>query len=184
MGICNKVAGLFFSVCLWYNGTFLNEMKYSQNLTLTELESFRTRVCGRKATSGRCENGECCPFSHCISWNRRNPFEKNYQPTICPDVMFSVKGGKMCVKNSCPRGRSYTYSHTKEEQMYHPSVYKSRACRDWPRCEKYFCPFGEFRFNLQRSVNKDKTQHTEKKSYARKSVRGKLPHQNTPRCAT
>jgi len=33
------------------------------------------------------------------------------------------------------------FAHTKEEQMYHPLVYKTQLCRDWPKCNKHFCPF-------------------------------------------
>jgi len=47
----------------------------------------------------------------------------------------------MRVTNHCHRGRMCMFSHTKEEQMYHPLVYKTQLCRDWPSCNKHFCPF-------------------------------------------
>jgi len=47
----------------------------------------------------------------------------------------------MRVTNHCHRGRMCMFAHTKEEQMYHPLVYKTQLCRDWPKCNKHFCPF-------------------------------------------
>lgn len=114
--------------------------------TLTSMDNeqlgrFRTRICYNKSTSGRCDVQEKCPFSHCLSWHRRNPYEYAYRPTLCPNVNFSTQGGRMRVKNYCRRGRTCMFSHTKEEQMYHPMVYKTQQCRDFPSCKKHFCPF-------------------------------------------
>ena len=47
----------------------------------------------------------------------------------------------MRVKSWCKRGRSCLFSHTKEEQMYHPEVYKTLLCKNYPDCDKIFCPF-------------------------------------------
>lgn len=116
----------------------------SQNMNDEELARFRTQICPKKASgqSGECEFGLQCQYSHCISWSRRPPHISGYRPTLCPNVIFSIgTDRKMRVKNYCKRGRSCLYSHTKEEQMYHPRIYKTMPCRDWPYCKKYFCPF-------------------------------------------
>lgn len=47
----------------------------------------------------------------------------------------------MKVTNQCKTGRRCEFAHTKEEQMYHPVIYKTKICREWPNCTKYFCPF-------------------------------------------
>uniref|UniRef100_A0A0G4I6L4 C3H1-type domain-containing protein n=1 Tax=Chromera velia CCMP2878 TaxID=1169474 RepID=A0A0G4I6L4_9ALVE len=47
----------------------------------------------------------------------------------------------MRVHNHCKRGRLCMYSHSKEEQMFHPTVYKTQPCRDFPNCPRYYCPF-------------------------------------------
>lgn len=118
-------------------------MPLSQNMTRDELLRFRTKKCPRKSSKGVCELEERCPFSHCLSWNRRHPIDSVYRPTLCPDVHFRMVEGKMRVRNFCRRGRVCSYCHTKEEQMYHPLVYKTQLCRDWPQCSKAYCPFGE-----------------------------------------
>lgn len=116
----------------------------SQNMNDEELARFRTQICPKKATDDTCLLEERCPFSHCLSWHRRTPQLSGYRPTLCPNVIFSIGNDrKMRVKNFCRRGRQCLYSHTKEEQMYHPLVYKTQLCRDWPGCSKHFCPFSE-----------------------------------------
>lgn len=115
----------------------------SCNMNNKQLEKFRTQICPRKSNHGSCWLEERCPFSHCLSWHRRNPMISGYRPSLCPNVMFCIgPNRKMRVKNHCHRGRLCLFSHTKEEQMYHPLVYKSQLCRDWPDCTKHFCPFG------------------------------------------
>ncbi|OII73409.1 RNA binding domain-containing protein [Cryptosporidium ubiquitum] len=116
-------------------------MPLSQNMSMTELSRFRTRICERKALHGVCELDERCPFSHCLSWHRRNPYEYAYRPNLCPNVVFQNENKKMRVKNYCQRGRMCMFSHTKEEQMYHVLVYKTQLCREYPLCTKHYCPF-------------------------------------------
>lgn len=114
----------------------------SCNMNDKQLAKFRTQICPRKSNHGSCWLEERCPFSHCLSWHRRNPMITGYRPSLCPNVMFCIgPNRKMRVKNHCHRGRLCLFSHTKEEQMYHPLVYKSQLCRDWPECTKHFCPF-------------------------------------------
>ncbi|CEL93282.1 unnamed protein product [Vitrella brassicaformis CCMP3155] len=67
--------------------------------------------------------------------------------------------GKMRVKNFCRRGRMCMYSHSKEEQMFHPLTYKTKLCRDFMSsgaCPRYFCPFAhgdqELRVNVDFKV--------------------------------
>lgn len=110
-------------------------------MSMTELSRFRTRICERKALHGVCELDERCPFSHCLSWHRRNPYEYAYRPNLCPNVVFQNENKKMRVKNYCQRGRMCMFSHTKEEQMYHVLVYKTQLCREYPLCTKHYCPF-------------------------------------------
>jgi hypothetical protein len=115
------------------------------NMNAAQLAKFRTQICQRRSTQGLCFLQEKCPFSHCLSWHRRNPMHTAYRPALCPNVLFTVGADKkMKVKNHCQRGRLCLYSHTKEEQMYHPLIYKSQLCRDWPYCHKQFCPFGKY----------------------------------------
>ncbi|KAH8738811.1 hypothetical protein FG386_002266 [Cryptosporidium ryanae] len=116
-------------------------MPLSQNMSMSELSRFRTRICERKALHGVCELDERCPFSHCLSWHRRNPYEYAYRPNLCPNVVFQNENRKMRVKNYCQRGRMCMFSHTKEEQMYHVLVYKTQLCREYPLCTKHYCPF-------------------------------------------
>ncbi|KAH7647229.1 hypothetical protein FG379_002372 [Cryptosporidium bovis] len=116
-------------------------MPLSQNMSMSELSRFRTRICERKALHGVCELDEKCPFSHCLSWHRRNPYEYAYRPNLCPNVVFQNENKKMRVKNYCQRGRMCMFSHTKEEQMYHVLVYKTQLCREYPLCTKHYCPF-------------------------------------------
>lgn len=107
-----------------------------------ELGRFRTQICPDKA-DGECPLEESCSFSHCLSFHRRPPYQTGYSHTLCPNVIFSVgkKDRRMKVKSFCKRGRQCLFSHTKEEQMYHPVIYKTMSCRDWPECAKFFCPF-------------------------------------------
>lgn len=52
-----------------------------------------------------------------------------------------VEGEGFNVLNRCEMKRNCQYSHTKEEQLYHPYVYKTQLCRKFPMCYKKFCPF-------------------------------------------
>lgn len=110
-------------------------------LDLFELAVFRTQVCEFKLRGLPCKLDVECTYSHCVSWHRRNPFLVAYKPTICPRLVVNKLNGKLTIRNSCRYGRACPYSHTKEEQMYHPTIYKSRKCKQMEICSKFFCPF-------------------------------------------
>lgn len=113
-----------------------------KSLSLVELSYFRTELCKLKANGGYCYEGERCSLSHCLSWHRRNPFTVSYRSLLCPNTRFwTNESQKMKVKTWCRRGRKCLFSHTKEEQMYHPMIYKTQICRDYPKCQKPYCPF-------------------------------------------
>lgn len=112
-------------------------------LSLVQLSLFRTELCRQKTSSSNCPLRENCPNSHCLSWHRRNPLSYPYRSMLCPNTKFWTEAKRMKVKTWCKRGRSCLFAHTKEEQMYHPTVYKTQVCRDWPGCSKPFCPFGK-----------------------------------------
>eukprot|EP01054_Gregarina_sp_Poly1_P009406 Gregarina_sp_Poly_1__9405@NODE_588_length_7367_cov_108_309726_g454_i0_p3_GENE_NODE_588_length_7367_cov_108_309726_g454_i0NODE_588_length_7367_cov_108_309726_g454_i0_p3_ORF_typecomplete_len371_score41_92zfCCCH/PF00642_24/0_014zfCCCH/PF00642_24/1_2zfCCCH/PF00642_24/40zfCCCH_3/PF15663_5/2_2zfCCCH_3/PF15663_5/0_015zfCCCH_2/PF14608_6/14zfCCCH_2/PF14608_6/4_5zfCCCH_2/PF14608_6/0_15TFIIA/PF03153_13/0_12DUF3363/PF11843_8/0_29Torus/PF16131_5/24Torus/PF16131_5/18Torus/PF16131_5/8_1e03_NODE_588_length_7367 len=112
-----------------------------ESLSLFQLSLFRTELCRLKAGTSYCSLGERCQYSHCLSWHRRNPFLFPYRPLLCPNTRFWTESKRMKVKTWCRRGRHCMFAHTKEEQMYHPLVYKTQVCRDWPGCNKPFCPF-------------------------------------------
>eukprot|EP00923_Selenidium_pygospionis_P009557 GHVN01016371.1.p1 GENE.GHVN01016371.1~~GHVN01016371.1.p1 ORF type:complete len:241 (+),score=8.07 GHVN01016371.1:3-725(+) len=57
----------------------------------------------------------------------------------------------MRVRNRCSNGRNCKFSHTKEEQMYHPFVYKTQLCRDHPNCQKAYCPFAHDLDDMRRT---------------------------------
>lgn len=121
-----------------------DEVALSAHLPTNELVRFRTKLCGRKALYGECGLEDSCPFSHCLSWSRRNPLKHAYRPQLCPNVKFEQIDGKMKVTSNCLRGRMCMYAHTKEEQMYHPLVYKTQLCNFFHQqkgCDKHFCPF-------------------------------------------
>lgn len=117
-------------------------MEKSRCLNEQEILLFRTQPCVHKALKRECVNGDDCSHSHCVSWCRRSPSEYSYSPNLCPFVIFRQEQNRTRVKNFCNLGRSCPYSHTKEEQMYHPVVYKTKICRAWPNCKRVYCPFG------------------------------------------
>lgn len=117
-------------------------MAVSRCLTEEELFFFRTQPCVNKALKRECPNEDDCPHSHCVSWSRRNPAEITYRPGLCSFVIFQRDQNQTRVKNFCNRGRYCPHAHTKEEQMYHPMVYKTKLCRGYPQCSRVYCPFG------------------------------------------
>lgn len=110
------------------------------NLTDQQLADFRTQICAQHK-KGNCANPDRCPDSHCQTWQRRNPYHYNYASKMCPDIEFVKKGNKMTLLGRCTRGRVCTFAHSKEEELYHPSMYKTRMCNAHPYCTRYFCPF-------------------------------------------
>lgn len=110
-------------------------------LTDRELASFRTQPCVHRALKRACPHNDDCFNSHCLSWCRRNPYDIYYKARLCPFVVFRREDTQTRVKNFCNRRRFCPYAHTKEEQMYHPAVYKTKLCRVHPRCSRIYCPF-------------------------------------------
>ncbi|AFZ80751.1 hypothetical protein BEWA_001580 [Theileria equi strain WA] len=109
-------------------------------LTEEELATFRTSFC-TKHHQNKCPNSDSCEKSHCLTWQRRNPFEVDYCPHLCPEIQFVKKSRKMVLYRRCTRGKNCNFAHSKEEELYHPLVYKTKQCSAYPRCSRYFCPF-------------------------------------------
>eukprot|EP00915_Cephaloidophora_sp_WS-2016_P003025 GHVH01004098.1.p1 GENE.GHVH01004098.1~~GHVH01004098.1.p1 ORF type:complete len:805 (+),score=89.44 GHVH01004098.1:294-2417(+) len=146
---------------------FMNNILSSDRLlSIFELSIFRTVLCVSSCDNRRSHN--LCWASHSYDsngnkrWLRRNPFIHNYKHLMCPEIQ-SLKEGmreqnkalgseavphrlsekillqQACFK--CANGMSCNYSHSLEEQMYHPFVYKTQLCNNLPKCERPFCPF-------------------------------------------
>ncbi|KAJ1604905.1 CCCH RNA binding domain-containing protein [Cryptosporidium canis] len=115
-------------------------------LSVEELTRFRTKLCRRSLKDG-CDFGPLrCQYSHNVYWPRRCPFYLSdrtalrYLPDICPDItILDHVTGK--VANFCNRGGYCPYSHSMEEVIYHPLVYKSELCQAFQKgeCKAYYC---------------------------------------------
>lgn len=105
-----------------------------------ELAVFRTRVC-EQHRNGTCRNSDRCPHSHCQTWQRRNPTEYTYSSKLCPEIEFVKRESKMTLVRRCSRGRACCFAHSKEEELYHPTMYKTKMCNSFPYCTRYHCPF-------------------------------------------
>ncbi|EDO05358.1 hypothetical protein BBOV_I002760 [Babesia bovis T2Bo] len=105
-----------------------------------ELASFRTSFCTNHHQN-KCPNSDSCEKSHCLTWQRRNPYEISYCPQLCPEIQFVKKSRKMVLYRRCTRGKNCNFAHSKEEELYHPLVYKTKQCSAYPKCSRYFCPF-------------------------------------------
>ncbi|KAJ1608588.1 CCCH RNA binding domain-containing protein [Cryptosporidium canis] len=129
------------------NNTLANHIYGSEDsnkkhylLTIYELYVFRTVVCSSHL-QGKCEHSDSCPFSHCLTWQRRNPNEHYYSPKLCPEICFVKNNEKMNLIRRCRKGKLCTFAHSKEEQLYHPLMYKTKECSLYPNCNRYYCPF-------------------------------------------
>lgn len=109
-------------------------------LTIYELYAFRSVVCGSHL-QGKCKDSDRCPYSHCLTWQRRNPNEHYYSPKLCPEICFIKNNEKMNLIRRCKKGKLCTFAHSKEEQLYHPLMYKTKECSLYPNCNRYYCPF-------------------------------------------
>ncbi|CUV06125.1 unnamed protein product [Cryptosporidium hominis] len=115
-------------------------------LSIEELTRFRTKLCRRSLREG-CDFGPLrCQYSHNVYWPRRCPFYLSdrsalrYLPDICPDItILDNETGK--VANFCNRGGYCPYSHSMEEVIYHPLIYKSELCTAFQKgeCKTYYC---------------------------------------------
>lgn len=110
---------------------------------------FRTTLCANQQ-SNSCANAEKCPHSHCLTWQRRNPSLMQYSSKLCPEIQFTKTGNKMTLIRRCTKGRSCGYAHSKEEELYHPFMYKTKMCTQFPNCNRYFCPFAHSTEELRR----------------------------------
>lgn len=51
------------------------------------------------------------------------------------------RGGRFhSINFSSRNGKNCNHSHSREEILYHPSVYKTSMCETW-NCSRYYCPF-------------------------------------------
>jgi len=149
--------------------TMFGFMSSTRILSPFELSIFRTVMC---VNSQSCENARSpikCWASHNFTksiesrrWKRRNPFIYDYKHLMCPKIQSlkdalraradTVDGGQKYIdKNAlqqacfqCEDGINCSYSHSLEEQMYHPFVYKTAICTNQKNsngCARPFCPF-------------------------------------------
>jgi len=130
---------------------------------------FRSKPCQRLLRSGICEWHSQCQYSHDPEWPRRPTNKHNYSPVLCPHLRPVVinDAGEVQLENHCPAGFSCAYSHTKDEVLYHPSVFKTTMCEEHrmlmidlrgarrskhrPRCHRYYCPFAHGKQELRSS---------------------------------
>lgn len=84
----------------------------------TELCAFAGKNCPRYK--------EGCNQAHKVHELRRNPYEYDYGPEACPEFD----------DGSCPRGNHCRYSHTQNETLFHPKVYKTRFCKEAASCPR------------------------------------------------
>ncbi|KAF8822288.1 zinc finger (CCCH type) motif-containing protein [Cardiosporidium cionae] len=122
---------------------------FHATLNENELACFRTLFC-EAHQKGICKNADSCPHSHCLTWQRRDPYIAHYSSKQCPDIQFVKKGSKMCLNRRCNRGRSCSYAHSKEEELYHPLMYKTKLCATFPACTRFYCPFAHSQGELRK----------------------------------
>ncbi|ORM41592.1 RING finger protein unkempt -like protein [Babesia sp. Xinjiang] len=117
-------------------------------LNAKELEEFRTNQCPNYV-KGLCRDSNKCDMSHSETWPRRNPSLFKYDYKLCPNIQFFRVYNKMQLQGKCHYGRRCRFSHSKEEQLYHPDLYKTRMCLNYPDCKGYFCPFAHSKAELR-----------------------------------
>lgn len=92
------------------------------------LAKFRTKLCERLLATGSCAFGEKCQYSH-TDRPRRNPHKVTYAPRLCPNC------------DNCPKGAECDFAHTRDEELFHPAVYKTSPCPGGATCSGYYCPY-------------------------------------------
>ncbi|CEM28199.1 unnamed protein product [Vitrella brassicaformis CCMP3155] len=118
-----------------------------------QLSKFRTKYCERLIKHGRCCFGHQCQYSH-LDWTRRSPEKFDYEPRLCPHVTLTptIKNGRRATvaTSTCPYDKKCPLAHTREEQMYHPRIYKTIECvrHKHTPCERYYCPFAHSKDEL------------------------------------
>ncbi|AFZ79891.1 hypothetical protein BEWA_027400 [Theileria equi strain WA] len=125
-------------------------MTESEHVCLSgqDLIEFRTKQCPLYA-KGTCSNSSRCNMSHSETWPRRNPLQFAYDYKLCPNIQFFRTDNKMQLQGKCNYGRRCKFSHSKEEQLYHPDLYKTRMCMNYPNCKGYYCPFAHSQSELR-----------------------------------
>lgn len=138
------------------------------------LYKFRTKICERYVKQGKCEFADKCQYSHDLRWTRRPPWKYTYAPELCRDLVFVTDGrGRTIAKSNCKQKRNCRFAHTKEEQMYHPKVYKTAMCHQFKEngwCDRYYCPFAHFETELRPTEQSDDI----RKSFSKPAVQEAL----------
>ena len=137
-----------------FESTLASPVWQNAHINVDDLGKLRTKFCERKLQFGSCDHagGWACNFSHNLRWVRRNPLKCNYSPKLCPHIQKNklrrppaeVLFGKVeCfIPTICPDGIDCRFAHSREEQFYHPLVYKKLPCSSWPVCRQAQpCPF-------------------------------------------
>jgi hypothetical protein len=75
-------------------------------------------------------------------WRRRSPSKHNYEPILCEHVIIwtSSVTGKRQVSINCHTGKTCRFAHSREEVLFHPSVYKTFMC-ETPACPRFYGAF-------------------------------------------
>jgi hypothetical protein len=131
------------------------------------LNIFRTKPCQRLERDGVCGWRAQCQFSHCPEWPRRQPRRFNYSPEVCPHISITVENGTEKIVNNCSAGQKCQYAHSKEEVLFHPSMFKTVICEEYAansgsnarqtrnakknKCHRYYCPYAHGQEELRKS---------------------------------
>ncbi|KAL8272747.1 hypothetical protein Esti_003297 [Eimeria stiedai] len=138
------------------------------------LYKFRTKICERYVKQGKCEFADKCQYSHDLRWTRRPPWKYTYSPELCRDLVFVTDGrGRTIAKSNCKQKRNCRFAHTKEEQMYHPKVYKTAMCHQFKEngwCDRYYCPFAHSEAELRHTEQTEET----RKAFSKPAVQEAL----------
>ncbi|KAL8437738.1 hypothetical protein Efla_006630 [Eimeria flavescens] len=138
------------------------------------LYKFRTKICERYVKQGKCEFADKCQYSHDLRWTRRPPWKYTYSPELCRDLVFVTDGrGRTIAKSNCRQKRNCRFAHTKEEQMYHPKVYKTAMCHQFTEngwCDRYYCPFAHSQAELRHTEQPEES----RKAFAKPAVQEAL----------
>merc|ERR1719461_157718 len=95
---------------------------------------YKTRPC----TKSRCRAAVFCAGFHHQGERRRNPQRHKYSYEPCKYVK---EGHRWKDASRCPKGEACDKSHTLLEQMYHPAIYKTSLCTNFPKNQ---CSWGDF----------------------------------------
>eukprot|EP00916_Digyalum_oweni_P024264 GHVL01040100.1.p1 GENE.GHVL01040100.1~~GHVL01040100.1.p1 ORF type:complete len:712 (-),score=149.47 GHVL01040100.1:23-2158(-) len=110
-----------------------------------DLNKFRTKLCERYVSEKQCHFRDRCQYSHDQCFQRRNPTRLHYSPVLCPLLnIVKTKYGNKIDRSKCFKNRECPYAHNREEQVYHPLIYKTVLCNDFIQkgsCPRFYCPF-------------------------------------------